>query len=144
MSSTDTNIRQVVVDELEPRLKGIMPRRRGSRPGWQFLDTQRSVDTFQVPTVILRQVRIEREPTQPRQARRAYFELVVASPLEDTGKAEHDLDDLIVDVLGAVDAVPGAVGLVWTTCTKGVWSDEYPAPAYVIELWTPYLIQKGT
>jgi hypothetical protein len=34
--------------------------------------------------------------------------------------------------------------VVWTTCTKGVWSDEYPAPCYVVELWTPYLIKKGT
>lgn len=133
---TDTVIRDELLNALKPRLKSRMPRK------WQLKETQRTTDTFTVPTVILRQVRIEREPTQPKRARRAYFELVVASELEDTGAAESQLDDLIIDVLGAIDDVPGL--LVWTTCTKGVWSDEYPAPCYVIEMWTPYLIQKGT
>lgn len=123
-----TIIRDVVLDQLRPHIP------RGRR-GWALIETQRTVDKIVKTTAVLRQERIERDPAAPAVARRAFFTLLVASPLEDPGPAEHALDDAVVDLLGALDDIPG---LTWTTCTKGIWADEYPAPTYAIELWITY------
>jgi hypothetical protein len=121
-------IRDVLLDALRPHI----PR---GRKGWALIETQRTVDKIARTTVVLRQERIERDPAAPAVARRAFFTLLVASPLEDPGAAEHAMDDAIVDLLNALD---GIGNLTWTTCTKGVWADEYPAPTYAIEIWTTY------
>lgn len=130
MAADDTIIRDVVLAELKPRL----PRK------WALKDTQRTVDSLATTTAILRQQRIEREPAEPKRSRRAFFELVVAVPLEDTGPAELELDDRIVDVLGTLDSIEG---LTWTSCTKGVLTEDYPAPCYLVEFWAPFTIKKA-
>lgn len=124
----------IIRDELVALLKPKIPKR------YAFVEVQRTVDNIVKPTVVLRQERIERDPTAPARIRRAFFTIVLASPLDDTGAAERTLDDDVVEIINKLDEVEG---LVWTTCTKGVWSEENPAPCYAVELWIPYSKTKG-
>lgn len=124
----------IIRDELVKALEPALPRSR-----WHFVTTQRTVDVVTKPTVVLRQERIERDPASPSTIRRAFFALVLASELDDTGAAEAKLDDEVVDILGILDDL---AGVVWTTCSKGIWSEQNPSPCYVVELSVPYGKQK--
>jgi len=119
----------IVRDELITRI------RPGIKREWRLVDTQRVVDRVNRITLVVRQSRIEKDPANPARSRRAFFELVLASPLDATGAAELELDDELVDFLSAIDS---AKNVVWDTATKGIWSDAIPAPCYVITCWITY------
>jgi hypothetical protein len=111
-------------------------------PKWRLVSTQRTLSRITKTTLVVRQTRIERDPDAPRSNRRAYFDLVLACPLEDTGSAEVKMDDDLVTFLTGLDQ---ARNVRWESATKGIWSDQYPAPCYVVSVYTTYsLIRKET
>lgn len=123
-------VRDVFLDRIRPAL----------RKSWRVEKTQRTIGKLSRVTLVIRQVRIERDPEVPKSNRRVYFELVLASPLDETGAAELELDDEIVTFLTALD---GAVNVRWESAIKGIWSDQNPAPVYVVSAYMTYsLIRK--
>lgn len=123
--SANIIVRDVLVERLSP----------GIRPEWRVVKTQRTTDRIPKTTIVFRQKRITKEPAAPGASRRAYFEVVIASPLDDTGAAEERLDDEIIDFLNACDA---ADNVVWEEAEKGIWSDQNPAPCYLVTLYITY------
>jgi hypothetical protein len=127
MSNTDgdVNVREVLLQRLTP----------GIPKTWRIVPTQRSVDKVGKTTLVVRQQRITKDPDAPAAGRRAFFDFVIACPLDATGAAELRLDDEVIDFLNAVDA---AANVVWTEAEKGIWSDAIPSPAYVVSLFITY------
>lgn len=118
-------IRDVLLERIQPAI----------RKGWRVERTQRTIGRISRTTLVVRQVRIERDPDAPRSNRRAFFDLVIACPLDETGAAEVALDDQVVTFLTGLDK---ARNVHWETATKGIWSDAHPAPCYVVSVFITY------
>ncbi len=110
----------IVRDWLLERIKPL-----GSRT-WKWIETQRTIDRPTGTTVILKQTEI-RPGTPAHSVRDVDYTLALIVPNQNTGQAEHRLDDNVLDFLNQLDTVEG---LVWTRAVKVVAQlagGEFPA-----------------
>lgn len=75
-------------------------------------------------------------PAAPRGARTYTFSvLAVARLTVPTLEAEEELDDLVADVLDALDWVGKDLGVTWSSARRATYEDK--APAYLITATAP-------
>lgn len=66
--------------------------------------------------------------------------ITIAVPYQDTGAAEKALDDDLIAILDAIDAMQN---VRWTTAEKKVWSATNTEPCYDIAIEVPYQHKKA-
>lgn len=122
----------VIRDWLESELRAILPKR------YVIIPTARTVDAIVKPTVILKQERIGRQIIDGRTVpggRMVGMTITIAVPYQETGAAEKALDDDLVAILDAIDAMEN---VRWTTAEKKIWSPINTEPCYDIAIEVPY------
>lgn len=121
----DADLRQFVMDALAP----LLPKK------WKFVPVPRNLDTIDVPTLVLSLQSISRTASAPLGSRDVEYTLTIIEPKTDPLVAHMALDDLIVDLLGAIDDLPD---LVWRTATAVTYGDTATNFAFDITLTTQY------
>lgn len=104
--------------QIEASLKPLLPK------AWTIVPTQRTLDVFTKPVVMLKQDRIEHAPTAPLAAHLVSFIVTVADPNSDPAAAEDDLDAEVSELLLALGAIDY---LNWTEAQKVLFQDRYLA-----------------
>ena len=93
-----------------------------------------SLDITQ-PTVLVAPERITPMVALPRGSRTYVFSvLAIANQTIPTEESEAQLDDLVADVLDALDAVVPENLVTWSTAERSTYMDK--APAYLITVTT--------
>ncbi|MET0725928.1 MAG: hypothetical protein ABWY36_06225 [Leifsonia sp.] len=110
----------IVRDELEKALKPLLPK------SWKIIPVQRNVDSLSSTIVMFKQQSIARLPEAPQGARIVEFTMTIAVPSQDTDRGERLMDDQLVDLLNAIDAID-TIELRWTGAQKVTLFDQYPA-----------------
>lgn len=100
---------------------------------WRFITSEGMPDRIDVPTVTVRQYEIEKLPQAPTGAYRYNFTVQLLSPVTDTAKAEDQLDELLPELLLALDDIPY---VLWTTATKTLVNDLYFAYGLTLSVLT--------
>ena len=90
------------------------------------------IDTPNKRTVMIRVEDVRPDERAPVKFYLFTYTLLLVSPFTDDGRgaADEDLDELLEDVLLAVEATPD---VQWTAATRGQWLDT-PLPAYEISI----------
>lgn len=106
------SMRSNVVDQLAAELP----------KSWHVVDDERAINTIAKPTVIVSVRSFAPSDFAPLNNITVTIALLLLSPHTDAGKAEDQLDELIVTVLEAFQTLPN---LTWTDATKIVHLDRY-------------------
>lgn len=117
-----TSARKILTDEISPHL-----------PGYKIIPSSRNVD---VPDRKFVQISIQ-EFTPPAQAQGFYgvrFLVTVVTPLTTPQRAEDDLDDLVSDLLRALDATES---FGWESATKVTYGERHLAYDITVTGLTP-------
>lgn len=114
-----------VRSDLAAALKPLLP------PRTKIIDVPRSLDGIETsrPVVMLYRERVEKAPN----AIGAYFNtfaLWIISPNVDTSRAEDQLDNMLDEVISALDELSW---LNWSNAQRSTFGDAQ-APAYQVEL----------
>lgn len=120
----DVNVRQDVIKKLKP----LLPKKWLIKP---FNDLPDEVTTT---SVVLSLQRYTRTKAAPRTSRTATFILTIVTPLTIPGPADDGLDDDVMDLLNAIDAVADT-NLTWSSAERGVASGR---PGFDITLDYPF------
>jgi len=97
--------------ELGDLLREVMP------SNVRVIDSQRTLDRIDSPTLQIIHTGVAKTPAMPLAARDIEFTLNLLSPIEDIEMAEDELDNLIDEVLDALDRYPTAN---YSAAAKGV------------------------
>lgn len=87
------NVREYITTQIRPHLPGR----------WQWVKEQRTPDTITLPTVIVKNVRIDRIEGYPIGHVQNTVVLTVLSPYTDPAAAEDDLDGHVHDLMVVLD-----------------------------------------
>ena len=82
---------------------------------WKLIPYQDSIDTLSSVVVMLKLESIEKAPSAPIGAYLAKFTVTIADPSTDPKNAEDRLDDEVLALLAALDALNSTL---WSTATK--------------------------
>jgi hypothetical protein len=107
-------IRQYVIDHIKPLLPS----------GWNLVNHPDSLDVISKPVVMLKLQSVVPSPAAPGSAYLATYVLTVIEPKTDPGPAHDALDDKLLELLAALQTVPG---LIWTNAEWVMFSDTNPA-----------------
>lgn len=107
--------------------------------GWRWVPYQRNTDSLDAVTVQWKQSRILPLSEAPMGVLRVEGTVTVMSPRTDVERAEEELDEAIVDLLAAIDAL---AGLAWTEATKVVVNDGGNF-GWDISVWTTATKNEG-
>ena len=110
---------------------GLADALRPALPGYNIFPAPQSLDTITKPTLALIRTNVEKAPEAPLGFHMNTLSLWVICPITLANKSEDALDDLLEEVLEALDEV--AVTR-WSTAERSVWGDANPA--YNISLQT--------
>ena len=109
----DYNVRQLVISHLKP----LLPKK------WMVKEFNALPDEITTTSVVLVFQSYSRTSIAPRAARTATFVLTIVTPQSIPGAADNALDDDLIDLLNAIDAI-AETGLTWTTAERGVASNR--------------------
>lgn len=101
--------------------------------GVNVIGYARNIDPPTKPTVLVRVDLVEPYPGLPDRNRYT-FGLVLIPTRSGPGSADDELDDLLEDVLHALDNAPD---LTWTRAERGTYQDT-TYPAYEVTLSVPF------
>lgn len=101
---------------LEQLLKTYLPKR------WRIVPTGTNLDTLATTVVQLKQRTIRRLPEAPRRLQVEFVATVISPHRDDIAKAEHDLDQAVIEVLTALDK---STEILWDDATKVVVDNQY-------------------
>jgi hypothetical protein len=92
-------------DRFTAAVKPLLP------DGWRFIPNQSTPEKITVVTVVLKHLEISPLEQAPRDHLGSSLVLTVLSPLGDDIKAENELDDAVLDLAHALQAVASWVRL---------------------------------
>ena len=110
--SADQTVREYLDETLPP----LLPE------GWKWVDSERAVDVTETTTVQWKQRRIAPLPEAPLAHLGVDGILTVSSPHADIEKAEDALDDAVLELVGALQSVPG---IRFTEANKAAVDDQH-------------------
>lgn len=103
-------------DWIDEQLTPLLP------DAWSLIPNQRIPETINATTVVLKHLKIERLEEAPLGQLRNTVTLTVADPHQDQVTAENELDESVLTLCTALDALPK---LNWTGAEKVLVSDTY-------------------
>ena len=124
------NVRAIVTKALKP----LLPKK------WVVKDHNDLPDEIIAPTVVLSFQSYSRTSVSPRAARTATFILTILTPKTIPGEADDALDEIVIDLLNAIDK-KADIGLLWTTAERGVASGR---PGFDITLSLAFTLDPPT
>lgn len=101
---------------LQQQLEPLLPAK------WRIIPNQSMPQTIDRPTLIIKHLEMERLEEAPLGSLRHQITITVADPHEDQVKAEDALDDEVLQLCTALDALSG---LTWTGAKKVAVRDPY-------------------
>lgn len=110
-------------EQLAAQLRPLLPK------SWRIVTTHESVDNLDVPVVKIKQKTIDRVPAAPagRRVNVSFVVTIDASHVAQTQAAEDELDDTVLELIVALDAI----GTAWTRAEKVIDDNRL---AYDIDL----------
>lgn len=103
--TASSSLREYVRDELKKHVPAK----------WRIIPVQRIPDQITDVTVIIKHTRIERLKAAPLGKLENSLVVTIVTPHADIERAEDELDDAVIDLLGALDGHPG---LGWSSAEK--------------------------
>ncbi|MDJ0336436.1 hypothetical protein QMG83_14510 [Salinibacterium sp. G-O1] len=98
-------LREQLADQLRPLLPAA----------WKLVDVERNVDATNTPVVQLKLGDIAKTDAAPQGMFTSTWTITIISPHQDITKAEYQLDDDVIDLLFALDTIPG---VQWSAAKK--------------------------
>lgn len=120
----DLNVRNYVIGELRP----LLPKK------WLVHAFNALPDEVTTTSIVLTFQRYERNQSAPRGPRLATFTLTIVTPEMLPGSSDDAIDDDVIDLCNAIDAISGKTGLVWKTAERGTAKNR---PGFDIEITVP-------
>lgn len=115
------NPRQYLAGELKP----LLPK------GWKIVPHAVALDTISEPVVKLQQVSVQPTASAPLSFHTVTIAVIIISPITNADNAEDSVDEMVNELLFALDEIPS---LSWTEATKDLYGDSNLAYRVDIEI----------
>ena len=106
---------QTTREQLVEALTPLLPK------AWKVVPYSRNLDALSAPTVMVHLSNITRAPAAPQGALLSEFTVSVLDPQTDPERAQGALDDEVMDLIHAIDDLPGWI--VWDSAEPTLVGD---------------------
>lgn len=103
--------REQLVEALSP----LLPK------AWKVVPYSRNLDAISVPTVMVHLSNLSKAPSAPQGVLLSEFTISIIDPLTDPERAQGALDDEVMELIHAIDALPGWI--VWESAEPTLVQD---------------------